>query len=97
MWCESRPRITGHQAETGRGNGGAKTEFSDGAGKSERKLELWESKSKMLENEIRLLKTPVQHPAQRKAAANRARVTNDNEQVDEQVDEQGDVAFHFLE
>ena len=33
------------------------------------KLELWESKSKSVENEIRLLKTPGQHPAQRKPAA----------------------------
>ena len=29
------------------------------------KLELWESKSKMLENEIRLMKTPGQHTAQK--------------------------------
>lgn len=58
----SGSRITGYQADTGSGNGGAETEFPD-------EVELWESKSKSVENEIRLLKTPGQHPAQRKPAA----------------------------
>ena len=54
------------------------------------KQELWESKSKMLEDEIRLLKTPGQHTAQKKPAAKRAQMTSDNEHVDKQGDEQGD-------
>lgn len=33
------------------------------------KLELWESKSKSVDNEIRLLMTPGQRPAPRKPAA----------------------------
>lgn len=65
----SGSRITGYQADIGSGNGGAETEFPDEVEKSERKLELWESKSKSVENEIRLLKTPGQLPAQRKPVA----------------------------
>ena len=54
------------------------------------KLELWKSKSKMLEDEIRLLKTLGQHTAQKKPAAKRAQITSDIEHVDKQGDEQGD-------
>lgn len=51
---------------------------------------MWEMKSRLLENEIRLLKTPGQCPAQKKPAAKRAQTTSDNGQVDERVDEQAD-------
>lgn len=47
------------------------------------KLELWESKSRLLENEIKLLKAPKQHQVQRKPAAGNAQTVDDDGQVGE--------------
>lgn len=47
---------------------------------------VWEMRSKSLEYEIRLLKNPNQHLAQKKPASKRTQMTSDNKQVDGRVD-----------
>lgn len=58
--------------------------------KVRRKLELWESKSKMLENEMRLLKIPRQHTAQKKSVVKSAQIISNNKQVDKKGTKQRD-------
>lgn len=65
------PRITGYQADTGRGKGGAETEFPDRVEKSKRETRVVGIEIEIGRNRNKALEDPWTAPSSKKASSNK--------------------------